>query len=93
MLRRGVKIFQNNKIKEREHSNKWDPSERFYKEPLLWGINQGEESHSYQGDPHGECLGTLLWGIKVTVRRGKKLQTINQGEESHSNQGDPHGEF
>ena len=38
MLRRGVKIFQNNKIKEREHSNKWDPSERFFKEPLLWGI-------------------------------------------------------
>ena len=23
-----------------EHSNKWDPSERFFKEPLLWGINR-----------------------------------------------------
>ena len=29
---------EKNKIKEREHSNKWDPSERFFKEPLLWGI-------------------------------------------------------
>ena len=26
------------KIKEREHSNKWDPSVRFFKEPLHWGI-------------------------------------------------------
>ena len=28
MLPRGVKIFQNNKLKEREHSNKLDPSQR-----------------------------------------------------------------
>ena len=70
MLRRGVKIFQNNKIKEREHSNKWDPSERFFKEPLLWGIRpnvvggggtilepitQGNDSHSTKG-PLGEVL-------------------------------------
>ena len=31
--------------------------------------------------------------IKVTVRRGVKIQTINQEKDSHSNQGDPHGEF
>ena len=35
----GGSNFEINKIKEREHSNKWDPSERFFKEPLLWGIN------------------------------------------------------
>ena len=25
---------------KREHSNKWDPSERLFKEPLLWGIRR-----------------------------------------------------
>ena len=39
---------------------------------FFWGvkilkINQGEESQSNQGDPHGEFLGTLLWGIKKTI--------------------------
>ena len=46
MLRRGVKIFQNNKIKEREHSNKWDPSERFFKKPLLWGISSCKDPYT-----------------------------------------------
>ena len=30
-------------------------------------INQGEESHSNQGDPHGEFIGTLLWGIREST--------------------------
>ena len=65
----GGSYFEINKLKEREHSNKWDPLVRFFKEPLLWGIRpkvigvvenwnriiQGNDSHSTKG-PLGEVL-------------------------------------
>ena len=44
--------MKSNKIKEREHSNKWDPSVRFFKEPLLWEIStpcsQGNAQSKFQ---------------------------------------------
>ena len=40
-------------------------------------INQGEESYSNQGDPHGGYYGNLLWKIKPKVVGGKKLKPIN----------------